>query len=75
VLIGGACEPTGEALGAFLDLRTRARAARSSGSPPPRPTRALGARVGGGLRGAGADNVEIPIIDRRDQAQDRRVAR
>jgi cyanophycinase len=74
VLIGGACEPEGAALGAFLDVC----GARDGGKIVGLTT--ASADPGGSahswleaFRTAGATNVEIPILDRRDRAQDRRI--
>jgi cyanophycinase len=75
VLIGGACEPRGDALGSFV---RRAYAdgggkivglTTASGDP-----RAAADEWLGIFRQAGADDVQIPVIDRRDQAQDRQIA-
>lgn len=74
VLIGGACEPDGAALGAFLDIC----GARDGGKIVGLTT--ASADPGGSARSwldafrtAGATHVEIPILDRRDRAQDRRI--
>jgi len=75
VLIGGACTATGDALGAFLDLA----GARDHGRVVVFTT-ASGDPVGSAhawkndFATAGARNVIIPIVDRRDRAQDERVA-
>jgi cyanophycinase len=75
VLIGGACEPTGEALGAFVE-----RCGGRGGGKIIGITTASENPVGSAhdwtaaFHRAGADNVEIPIIENRDQAQSRRVA-
>ncbi|HEY0972495.1 MAG TPA: cyanophycinase [Gemmatimonadales bacterium] len=75
VLIGGACTPSGEALGAFLDLCDGRDGGRIVAF-----TTASGDPVGsahGWMRdfaAAGAHNVEIPLVDRRDRAQDERIA-
>lgn len=75
VLIGGACEADGEALGAFID-RSRGR----EGGKVVGITTASGDPAGSArewmeaFRSAGVDNVEIPVITRRDQAQDRALA-
>ena len=75
VLIGGACSPRGDALGAFLD----ACGGRDGG-------RIVGFTTASGdpeesahawmhdFAAAGARNVEIPIVDRRARAQDERIA-
>ena len=76
VLIGGACEPTGAALGAFLDLCSARDGGKIVGL-----TTASSDPVGSAhhwmdsFRAAGATNVEIPILDRRDLAQDRRIVK
>ncbi len=75
VLIGGACDPRGRALGAFIDLARARDGGRIVGittaSSDPRES----ARTWlADFNRAGVTNVEIPIIDRRDIAQDRRVA-
>ena len=75
VLIGGACTATGDALGAFLDLAGARDHGRIVGF-----TTASGDPVGSAhawkndFATAGARNVIIPIVDRRDRAQDERVA-
>jgi cyanophycinase len=75
VLIGGACEPTGEALGAFLRLANAREGGKIVGL-----TTASGDPAGSArewmeiFERAGATNVEIPVVDRRNQAQDRRLA-
>jgi cyanophycinase len=74
VLIGGACDPKGEALGSFLDLT----GAREGGKIIGITTASVDARSSAlewveAFRQAGAENVDIPVIDRRDIAQDRRV--
>ena len=75
VLIGGACTPLGDALGAFLRLTGALEGARVVGfttaSRDPVASAHAWARD---LATAGARNVEIPIIDRRQRAQDRRIA-
>jgi cyanophycinase len=75
VLIGGACDPEGDALGAFLRLSGALEGKKVVGL-----TTASSDPVGSArewlaaFERAGAGNVEIPIVDRRDRAQDRRVA-
>jgi cyanophycinase len=76
VLIGGAAHPTGAALGAFLRLANAQEGGKivtlTSASYDP----ASSAREWMiAFEAAGATHVEIPIIDRRDRAQDLRVAR
>jgi cyanophycinase len=75
VLIGGACDPAGAALGSFMD----ACGARDGG-------KIVGLTTASGDPGqsardwmetfaaAGAHNVEIPVVDSREKAQDARVA-
>jgi cyanophycinase len=75
VLIGGACEPDGGALSAFLD-RAHARdggriIGLTTASADPRGSAREWMNA---FRSVGIRNVEFPIIDRRDRAQDRRVA-
>lgn len=76
VLIGGACSAHGDALGAFLRLARATEGGRVVGF-----TTASGDPVGSAhawksdLASAGAANVEIPIVERRQQAQDERLAR
>lgn len=75
VLIGGACSPTGAALGAFLELSGARDHARIVGL-----TTASADPVGAAhawkndLAAAGVHNVVIPIVDRRDRAHDAHVA-
>ncbi len=76
VLIGGACEPTGEALGAFLRHSKGLDGGRIVGITTASQDPADSAREWiRRFAEAGATHVEIPIVDRRDQAQDRRIAR
>jgi cyanophycinase len=75
ILIGGACHPLGDALGTFV----RMSQAREGGKIVGLTTAAGSPRDSADewvetFRSAGASNVEIPVIDRRDQAQDREVA-
>lgn len=75
VLIGGACNPNGRALGSFIELA----AARGGGAIVGLTTASGDPRESArqwleDFRRAGVDDVEIPIVDRRDRAQDRRVA-
>src|SRR4051812_38015152 len=76
VLIGGACSPNGEALGAFVSRSRGCDGGRIVGfttaSSDPMGS-ALAWR--NDLKVAGATNVEIPIVDRRDAAQDARIAK
>jgi cyanophycinase len=75
VLIGGACDPHGDALGSFIDLAHARNGGRIVGL-----TTASADPVGSArewladFETAGAENVEIPIVDRRDRAQDRKLA-
>jgi cyanophycinase len=76
VLIGGACEPTGPAFGSFIGLSN----GRQGGKVVAFTT--ASADPAGSARdwletfaAAGAENVEIPIVDSRDRAQDRRIAK
>jgi cyanophycinase len=75
VLIGGACRADGEAFGTFLDLCDGRNGGRIVVL-----TTASGDPVGSAhawmqdFANAGAHNVEIPIVDRRDRAQDERIA-
>jgi cyanophycinase len=75
VLIGGACEPTGGAFGAFVE-RCGGRdggkivgITTASGEPAESARHWMDA-----FAQAGARNVEIPIVDSRERAQDPRVA-
>lgn len=76
VLIGGACEPTGDALGAFLRHSNALDGGRIVGITTASQDPANSARDWMKWFGeAGATHVEIPIVAMRDQAQDRRIAR
>jgi cyanophycinase len=76
VLIGGACEPDGEALGAFLRLSNALDGGKIVGITTASQDPANSAREWmKSFEQAGATHVEIPIVDRRDRAQDRRIAR
>jgi cyanophycinase len=74
-MIGGGATPTGLALNAFLDLVDARRGGRIVGL-----TTASGDPVASAVAwqkdfaAAGAMNVEIPIVERRDQADDPRTA-
>ena len=76
VLIGGACSPDGDALGTFVEKSNGREGGRIVGfttaSSDPMGS-ALAWRSD--LKAAGATNVEIPIVDRRDAAQDARIAK
>ncbi|HEX8848200.1 MAG TPA: cyanophycinase [Gemmatimonadaceae bacterium] len=75
VLIGGGCSADGEALGTFVH-----RAGARDGGRIVGFTTASSDPMGSAiawrndLKIAGATNVEIPIVDRREVAQDRRIA-
>jgi cyanophycinase len=75
VLIGGACDPGGTVLGSFID-RADGRGSgyivglTTASSNPRRSARGWLAD----FEAAGVQNVDFPVIDRRDAAQDRRVA-
>lgn len=75
VLIGGACDPSGPAMDAFLRLSGAREGAKIVGF-----TTASADPVGSAVAwkdafaAAGATNVELPIIDRRERAQDARIA-
>ena len=75
VLIGGACDPGGAAFGAFLALSGAREGGKIIGfttaSSDP-----MGSAVAwkDAFADAGAKNVEFPIVDRRDRAQDPRIA-
>lgn len=76
VLIGGACEPRGEAFGAFLRLCNARDGGRIVGITTASQDPADSAREWMRMFAeAGATHVEIPVVDRRDQAQDRRIAK
>ena len=75
VLIGGACDPAGEAFGRFVELAGGREGGRIVGL-----TTASMDPVGSAhhwiqaFHEAGAPRVEIPLVDSRDRAQDVRVA-
>jgi len=75
VLIGGACDPAGAALGSFLDLSGARDGAPlvviTSASTDPIKAAEVWKRD---LESAGATNVAAPIIDRRQRAQDAECA-
>ncbi len=75
VLIGGACEATGAALGSFVDISGARRGGKivalTTASADPSGSAREWLEV---FTEAGATNVEVPIVDSRDRAQDRRVA-
>lgn len=75
VLIGGNCSAHGAALGAFLDAAEARQGGRvivltTASADPVRSAHAWK----NDLAGAGVKNVEIPIVDRRERAQDPRIA-
>ena len=76
VLIGGACSPTGEALGTFVERSNGRDGGRIVGfttaSSDPMGS-ALAWR--NDLHVAGATNVEIPIVGNRNAAQDKAIAK
>ena len=75
VLIGGACEPCGEALGAFIERSGARSGGKVVGITTASQDPANAAREWlKDFAAAGVHNVEIPIIDRRDRAQDPRIA-
>lgn len=75
VLIGGASDPGGEALGAFVRLSGAREGGRVVGITTASQDPAQSARDWmAAFDEAGATNVEIPIVDRRDRAQDASVA-
>jgi cyanophycinase len=75
VLIGGACDPLGEALGAFLRLSGAHAGGKIVGLTTASADPAGSARQWlEDFARAGAATVEIPILDRRDRAQDPRLA-
>jgi cyanophycinase len=75
VLIGGACDPNGGALGAFVEAAHGRDGGRIVGlttaSADPRGAAREWLEA---FTRAGASRVEIPIVDSRDRAQDRKVA-
>ena len=75
VLIGGACDPHGEALGSFVELAGGRAGGRivALTTASMNPVRSAREWVKS-LTEAGAGHVEVPIVDSRDRAQDRKVA-
>jgi len=77
VLIGGACEPTGVALKAFIEL---CRAREGGGrivvltTASREPVESANDWIAS-FAAAGVHDVAVPIVDSRDRAQDRAVAR
>lgn len=75
VLIGGACDPRGEALGSFLELCRARDGGKVVGITTASTDPAGSAREWmHAFAATGAHNVEFPVIDRRDRAQDPHVA-
>ena len=76
VLIGGACDPRGEAFGSFVRLAKGQEGGRIVGltTASQNPLRS-GREWLQSFTEAGARRVEIPLVDSRDRAQDRKVAR
>jgi cyanophycinase len=75
VLIGGACDPAGEAFGRFVELAGGREGGRIVGLTTAAMDPVDSARHWlGAFRDAGAAQVEIPVVDSRDRAQDARVA-
>ncbi len=76
VLIGGACDPTGDAFGSFVELCGGRRGGKIVGitTASSEPVESAKHWMSCFAR-AGATNVEIPIVDVRDRAQDPRVAK
>jgi cyanophycinase len=76
VLIGGACDPTGDAFGSFVRLSDGQTGGKIVALTTASENPAASAQEWmDAFAEAGADNVEIPIVDNRNVAQDRRVAR
>jgi cyanophycinase len=75
VLIGGACDPRGEAFGRFVELAGGRDGGRIVGltTASAHPLKSARAWMKD-FSGAGATHVEFPIVDSRDRAQDARVA-
>lgn len=75
VLIGGACSPEGEALGAFVE-RSRGREGGCIVGFTTASSDPMGSALAwrSDLKIAGASNVEIPIVANRNAAQDRKIA-
>ncbi|MBW3630328.1 MAG: cyanophycinase [Gemmatimonadetes bacterium] len=75
VLIGGACTPNGDALGSFLRISGALDGERIVGLTTASSQPAAAAHDWlEAFEGAGANNVEIPVVDRRDRAQDPKIA-
>ena len=75
VLIGGECDPAGEALGRFVELAGGREGGRIVGLTTASMNPVKSAREWiRSFNEAGARQVEMPIVDSRDRAQDARVA-
>jgi cyanophycinase len=76
VLIGGACDPQGDAFGRFVELANGRDGGRIVGitTASMHPERSAREWLKA-FDQAGATHVEMPIIDSRDRAQDARVAK
>jgi cyanophycinase len=76
VLIGGACDPRGEALQSFIRLCDGKSGGKIVALTTASADPAGSAREWmNALEQAGATHVEIPVVASRDRAQDRRVAK
>jgi cyanophycinase len=75
VLIGGACDPRGEAFGRFVELAGGRDGGRIVGltTASAHPLKSARAWMKD-FSAAGATHVEFPIVDSRDRAQDAKVA-
>lgn len=75
VLIGGACDPEGEAFGRFVELANGRGGGRIVGltTASMHPVRSAREWLRS-FADAGVPGVEFPIVDSRDRAQDARVA-
>ncbi|HSU17844.1 cyanophycinase [Longimicrobium sp.] len=75
VLIGGACDPAGEAFGRFVELAGGRDGGRIVGltTASAHPLKSARAWMKD-FSDAGATHVEFPIVDSRDRAQDAKVA-
>lgn len=75
VLIGGACDPLGEAFDVFLQRSGARQGARIVGITTASADPAQSARDwADAFARAGAPHVEFPLIERRDRAQDEGIA-
>jgi cyanophycinase len=76
VLIGGACDPKGEAFGRFVEMANGRDGGRIVGITTASMHPENSAREWlKAFDEAGATHVEMPIVDSRDRAQDRAVAK